>query len=122
MLQLAALPINKEVCALTSIDPQRLVSAIRVGRHREDVGIVESTTGPDGEANDAGLVCFNKSKLSVEPGKNVIKTEKRNATTHDLHRLAGSRVASASLRQECLSVAVLLEPGNQGLEDGGVVL
>ncbi len=44
MLQLAAVPINKEVCALTSIDPQRLVSAVRVGRHREDVGIVESTT------------------------------------------------------------------------------
>ncbi len=68
MLQLAA-QLTGRVCAYQHRSTEAGQCHQGLGVTREDVGIVESTTGPDGEANDAGLVCFNKSKLGVEPRK-----------------------------------------------------
>ena len=54
--------------------------------------------------------------------RQIVGGSRAKARERGLQSLAARGVASASLAQDCLAVAVGLEEGNEGLEDGDVVL
>lgn len=51
---------------LTSSNPEWLVRAVGVGRHSEDVGVIEGTGGPDGEPNDAIRIFLDKREFLAQ--------------------------------------------------------